>query len=183
MFLEGHGEKSFGFSLKLNQLQLHKKSGKGEGKKSRFQSQLCSAAPAKINFMNPGGAGTFFCFSSLSFLITFICHFALLNDRIIRLWYPGCSSDQSDPNMDGRAYMCAKWVYLLRTMEKNSRHHVSVHLIPYFTAPYRTPHSPSIFSHLVNLAQVVVVGIHRSIYGILPIFEVESCAIFPFLVS
>ncbi|KAG2174216.1 hypothetical protein INT43_004237 [Umbelopsis isabellina] len=37
--------------------------------------------------------------------------------------------------------------------------------------------------HLVNLAQVVVVGIHRGVYGLLPLFEVESCRIFPFLVS
>ncbi|KAI8583656.1 hypothetical protein K450DRAFT_222172 [Umbelopsis ramanniana AG] len=37
--------------------------------------------------------------------------------------------------------------------------------------------------HVVNLAQVLAVLIHRTVYGLLPIFEVMSCAIFPFLVS
>lgn len=37
--------------------------------------------------------------------------------------------------------------------------------------------------HLLNLAQVVVLFIHRLIYGCIPLFEITNCAIFPFLVS
>ncbi|KAI8582568.1 hypothetical protein K450DRAFT_292817 [Umbelopsis ramanniana AG] len=37
--------------------------------------------------------------------------------------------------------------------------------------------------HLINLAQVTVLFIHRLVYGCIPLFEIASCSIFPFLVS
>lgn len=37
--------------------------------------------------------------------------------------------------------------------------------------------------HLVNLAQVSVLFIHRVLYGIIPLFEIKTCAYFPLLVS
>ncbi|KAI9316859.1 hypothetical protein BX666DRAFT_1947539 [Dichotomocladium elegans] len=37
--------------------------------------------------------------------------------------------------------------------------------------------------HLVNIAQVVVLLIHRFLYGIIPLFEISTCAYFPLLVS
>ncbi|KAI8646502.1 hypothetical protein BD408DRAFT_410339 [Parasitella parasitica] len=37
--------------------------------------------------------------------------------------------------------------------------------------------------HLVNLAQVSVFFIHRVLYGIIPLFEIKTCAYFPLLVS
>lgn len=37
--------------------------------------------------------------------------------------------------------------------------------------------------HLVNMAQVVVFCVHRFLYGIIPLFEVKTCAYFPLLVS
>ncbi|KAI8072216.1 uncharacterized protein B0P05DRAFT_549359 [Gilbertella persicaria] len=37
--------------------------------------------------------------------------------------------------------------------------------------------------HLVNLAQVTVFLVHRILYGIIPLFEIQTCAYFPLLVS
>ncbi|KAI8338277.1 hypothetical protein BC941DRAFT_425141 [Chlamydoabsidia padenii] len=37
--------------------------------------------------------------------------------------------------------------------------------------------------HLVNMAQVVVIFFHRLLYGIIPLFEITTCAFFPVLVS
>ncbi|KAI8890801.1 hypothetical protein K501DRAFT_167784 [Backusella circina FSU 941] len=37
--------------------------------------------------------------------------------------------------------------------------------------------------HLVNIAQVTVFFIHRLLYGIIPMFEISTCAFFPLLVS
>lgn len=39
------------------------------------------------------------------------------------------------------------------------------------------------FSHLVNIAQVSVFFIHRVLYGIIPLFEIKTCAYFPLLIS
>lgn len=40
-----------------------------------------------------------------------------------------------------------------------------------------------LFRHLLNLGQVTVFLIHRFLYGIIPLFEVSTCAYFPLLVS
>ncbi|KAI8063268.1 hypothetical protein BC940DRAFT_307504 [Gongronella butleri] len=37
--------------------------------------------------------------------------------------------------------------------------------------------------HLVNIAQVVVFMIYRFLYGLIPLFEVTTCAYYPLLVS
>ena len=39
------------------------------------------------------------------------------------------------------------------------------------------------FSHIANMAQVAVFWIHRILYGIIPLFEIETCAYFPLLIS
>ncbi|KAI9486303.1 MAG: hypothetical protein EXX96DRAFT_548580 [Benjaminiella poitrasii] len=37
--------------------------------------------------------------------------------------------------------------------------------------------------HLMNIGQVVILFIHRFIYGLVPLFEITTCAFWPFLVS
>lgn len=37
--------------------------------------------------------------------------------------------------------------------------------------------------HIVNMAQVIVLCIHRFLYGIIPLFEISTCIYFPLLVS
>jgi hypothetical protein len=42
---------------------------------------------------------------------------------------------------------------------------------------------PLFCSHLVNMAQVLVIFLHRILYGVIPLFEITTCAYFPLLVS
>jgi hypothetical protein len=44
-------------------------------------------------------------------------------------------------------------------------------------------HGDSPCSHLVNIAQVVVFFIYRFLYGLIPLFEISTCAYYPLLVS
>ncbi|KAJ8660111.1 hypothetical protein O0I10_003970 [Lichtheimia ornata] len=37
--------------------------------------------------------------------------------------------------------------------------------------------------HCVNIAQVVILGVHRFLYGIIPIFEITTCDYYPLLIS
>lgn len=43
--------------------------------------------------------------------------------------------------------------------------------------------SSSLYSHIVNMAQVAVLCVHRFLYGIIPLFEISTCIYFPLLVS
>ncbi|CAO3652913.1 unnamed protein product [Mucor fragilis] len=45
---------------------------------------------------------------------------------------------------------------------------------------YRRTHG---LIHLMNIAQVVVLFIHRFLYGLVPLFEITTCAFWPLLVS
>ncbi|KAI8981983.1 hypothetical protein BDF20DRAFT_864400 [Mycotypha africana] len=45
---------------------------------------------------------------------------------------------------------------------------------------YRSTHG---FIHLMNMTQVVVLCIHRFVYGLVPLFEITTCAFWPLLVS
>ncbi|KAI9315217.1 hypothetical protein BX666DRAFT_369072 [Dichotomocladium elegans] len=37
--------------------------------------------------------------------------------------------------------------------------------------------------HLVNTIQVVILMVDRTLYGIIPLFEIHTCAFFPLLIS
>ncbi|KAI8393905.1 uncharacterized protein BYT42DRAFT_552615 [Radiomyces spectabilis] len=37
--------------------------------------------------------------------------------------------------------------------------------------------------HIVNMTQVAVFFVHRLIFGLIPLFELSACAIFPLLIS
>ncbi|CAO3699533.1 unnamed protein product [Rhizopus stolonifer] len=52
-----------------------------------------------------------------------------------------------------------------------------------FTVCYRQYRKTKGKIHLVNMAQVLVLGVHRFLYGIIPLFEISTCAYFPLLVS
>lgn len=51
------------------------------------------------------------------------------------------------------------------------------------TVAYRQYRRTKGFIHLINIAQVVVLLIHRFIFGIVPVFEITTCRFWPLLVS
>ncbi|CAO3697953.1 hypothetical protein G6F70_002725 [Rhizopus microsporus] len=52
-----------------------------------------------------------------------------------------------------------------------------------FSVAYRQYRRTKGFIHLINIAQVIVLFIHRFIYGLVPVFEITTCAFWPLLVS
>lgn len=73
--------------------------------------------------------------------------------------------------------------YLSRSISPDSGQNVSQEQHWHVFWKQSAHHCDSLYSHLVNIAQVVVFFIYRFLYGLIPLFEISTCAYYPLLVS